>query len=118
MNNFIKADSIDFNQLVKTSNTNVLSETFQNKMITILGQEFTDDEKRWYIANLYVYMHYHPTNDFPINLEHVYKMIGFANKGNAKRTLENNFTKDEDYKIISIKNTTEKQLLRTVLKVH
>jgi phage anti-repressor protein len=26
-------------------------------------------------------------------------MIGFANKGNAKRTLENNFTKDEDYKI-------------------
>ena len=25
-------------------------------------------------------------------------MIGFANKGNAKRTLENNFTKDEDYK--------------------
>jgi hypothetical protein len=40
-------------------------------------------------------------------------MIGFANKGNAKRTLENNFTKDEDYKIISIKNNLEKQLLRT-----
>lgn len=43
-------------------------------------------------------MNYHPTNDYPINLEHVFKMIGFANKGNAKRTLENNFTKDEDYK--------------------
>jgi hypothetical protein len=27
-------------------------------------------------------------------------MIGFANKGNAKRTLENNFTKNEDYKLI------------------
>ena len=26
-------------------------------------------------------------------------MIGFANKGNAKRTLENNFTKNEDYKL-------------------
>jgi len=45
-------------------------------------------------------MNYHPTNDFPINLETVFHMIGFANKGNAKRTLENNFTKDEDYKII------------------
>ncbi len=43
-------------------------------------------------------MNYHPTNDFPINLEDIFKMIGFANKGNAKRTLENNFTKDEDYK--------------------
>ena len=37
---------------------------------------------------------------YPINLENVFKMIGFANKGNAKRTLENNFTKDEDYKLI------------------
>jgi phage anti-repressor protein len=44
-------------------------------------------------------MNYHPTNDYPINLENVFHMIGFANKGNAKRTLENNFTKDEDYKI-------------------
>lgn len=44
-------------------------------------------------------MHYHPTNDYPINLEHVFKLIGFANKGNAKRTLENNFIKDEDYKL-------------------
>ena len=26
-------------------------------------------------------------------------MMGFAHKKNAKRTLENNFTKDDDYKI-------------------
>ena len=44
-------------------------------------------------------MNYHQTDDFVVNLEHVYKIMGFANKGNAKRTLENNFTKDEDYKI-------------------
>ena len=73
-------------------------------MVETLNQEFTDDEQRWYIANLYVYMHYHPTNDFPINLENVYKMIGFAHKKNAKRTLENNFTKDEDYKIIMVRD--------------
>lgn len=59
----------------------------------------TEEEQQWYIANLYIYMNYHPTNDYPINLEDVFKMIGFANKGNAKRTLENNFIKDEDYKI-------------------
>jgi hypothetical protein len=34
-------------------------------------------------------------------------MIGFANKGNAKRTLENNFVKGEDYII-----RTEDHLLR------
>ena len=45
-----------------------------------------------------MYTNYHPTNDFPINLEDVFKLMGFAHKKNAKRVLENNFTKDEDYK--------------------
>lgn len=48
-------------------------------------------------------MHYHPTNDYPINLENVYKMIGFANKGNAMKTIKNNFTKNEDYKVTLLK---------------
>ena len=47
-------------------------------------------------------MNYHPTNDFPINLENVFKMIGFAHKGNAMKTIKNNFTKDEDYKLLII----------------
>jgi len=47
-----------------------------------------------------MYINYHPTDEFPVNLETVFHIIGFANKGNAKKTLENNFTLDEDYKII------------------
>ena len=71
-------------------------------MIDRLNKEFTENQTRWYIANLYVYMNYHPTNDYPINLETLVKIVGFAHKKNAKRTLENNFTKDEDYKIIKL----------------
>lgn len=52
-------------------------------------------------------MNYHPTNDHPINLEDVYKMLGFAHKKNAKRTLENNFTKDDDYKILVLPREQE-----------
>jgi phage anti-repressor protein len=98
MNQIIAPKAINFNELVKNSNT-TLSLNIETKMITLLNTEFTEEQQRWYIANLYVYMNYHPTNDYPINLEHVFKMIGFANKGNAKRTLENNFTLDEDYTI-------------------
>jgi hypothetical protein len=101
-------ETINFIELVKTGNINALNESLQSKMIMILNQEFTDEEQRWYIANLYVYMHYHPTNDFPINLDHVFHMIGFANKGNAKRTLENNFTKDEDYKVALLRKEKRK----------
>jgi phage anti-repressor protein len=98
--NLITPESINFTELVKNSSIKLnLSNEYQSKMVTNLNEEFTEKEQKWYIANLYIYMNYHPTNDYPINLENVFKMIGFANKGNAKRTLENNFTKDEDYKI-------------------
>ena len=99
MDSLIKSDTINFNELVKTSNNSILSDKLQSKMVKILNQEFTEEEQRWYIANLYVYMHYHPTNDFPINLDHVFKMIGFANKGNAMKTIKSNFVVDQDYKI-------------------
>ena len=98
MNQIIAPKSINFKELVKNSNT-TLSLNLETKMINILNTEFTEEEQQWYIANLYIYMNYHPTNDYPINLEDIFHMIGFANKGNAKRTLDNNFTKDEDYKI-------------------
>uniref|UniRef100_A0A6C0H6Q8 Uncharacterized protein n=1 Tax=viral metagenome TaxID=1070528 RepID=A0A6C0H6Q8_9ZZZZ len=84
-------------------------------MIDKLSTEFTEEEQQWYVANLYVYMNYHPTDDYPVNLEDVHKLIGFANKGNAKRTLENNFTKDEDYKLIILpreKTTTCRKMRR------
>lgn len=67
-------------------------------MIEKLTTIFTDEEQKWYIANFYIYLHYHPVNDFPIKLDDIFKLLGFANKGNAKRTLENNFIKEEDYK--------------------
>ena len=107
MYNLIKSESINFSELVKSGNKSVLSESLQSKIVNTLNQEFTDEEQRWYIANLYVYMNYHPTNDFPINLDHVFKMIGFANKGNAMKTIKSNFVVDEDYKSLLFR--TEKQ---------
>jgi len=112
ISDLIIPESINFNELVKNSDTK-LSLDCQSKMVELLNQEFTEEESQFYIASLMMYLNYHPTVDFPVNLEHVFHMIGFANKGNAKRTLENNFTLNEDYKILSIKNSDEKQLLRT-----
>ena len=99
--------AIDFNTLV-TSNNGV-SINFQSKMIDNLKQIFTKKEEQWYVANLYMYINYHPRNDFPINLENVYKMIGFATKSNAKRTIKNNFREGFDYKI----NISPREDIRT-----
>jgi len=99
----ITPESINFTELVKNSNTTLnLSDDYQSNMIKILNEEFTESQQQWYIANLYIYMNYHPTNDYPINLEDVFRMIGFANKGNAMKTIKNNFTVNEDYKLLII----------------
>lgn len=103
MINDIRPDNVDFTALV-TRNNSGLKLDFQTKMINHLKDTFTDSEQQWYIANFYVYLHYHPTNDYPINLDNIYRMLGFTTKGNAKRTLENNFTSGEDYKLSLIKS--------------
>jgi phage anti-repressor protein len=97
--NQIVPKTINFKELVQNSNT-TLSLNLQTKLVQYLNNEFTEQEQQWYIANLFIYMNYHPTNDYPINLDNVYNMLGFANKGNAMKTIKNNFTKDEDYQTI------------------
>jgi phage anti-repressor protein len=97
MADIIKKATIDFKDLVENTK-NCININFQSHLISTLNNNFNDEEQRWFIANFYVFLNYHPTEDYPINLEDVYEMIGFANKGNAKRTLLNNFIENEDYK--------------------
>jgi phage anti-repressor protein len=108
--NTIIPTRINFEELVKTNS--LLSDDCQSKLINILNQEFSETEKEWYVYNLFMYLNYDSTEDYPINLEDVYKMIGFANKGNAMKTIKNNFIKDEDYRVFfhMEKNLTSKDL--------
>jgi phage anti-repressor protein len=113
MDQLITNKPINFNDVVKNSNTTI-SLDIQSKLVELMNIEFTEEEQRWYVANLYVYINYHATNDYPINLEDVYKMIGFVHKKNAKRTLENNFIEGEDYKTSLLpkeKSSNEEEVL-------
>jgi hypothetical protein len=112
MSQMIQPKTINFTELVKNSNT-TLSLGLQTKIVDKLNETFSEQEQHWYVANLYMYMNYHATNDYPINLEDVFKMIGFANKGNAMKTIKSNFVENEDYKIIIFR--TEKNKLQQYL---
>lgn len=97
MENMIKQETINFRDLVSKDKN--ISLSIQSKMVDRLNKVFNEEEHRWYVANLYMYMSFHPTNDYPINLEDIFGLLGFAHKKNAMRTLENNFTENEDYKV-------------------
>jgi hypothetical protein len=51
---------------------------------------------------------YDKVNDFVIDLDNIWKYIGFRNKANAKRLLRNSFIIEKDYKILLL-NIQEKE---------
>lgn len=99
---------VDIRTLITTSNMDLYD---KNKFIEKLQEHFSEDEQKLYVCHLFLYLNYHPTNDYVVNLENVWKFIGFANKGNAMKTMKNNFVKDEDYKIL-LRSRDEQVLFR------
>jgi phage anti-repressor protein len=107
----IRKKEVDIIELIEKSDK--ISVRFRSELLTNIQTIFTEEQQQWYIANLFMYINYHPTNEYPINLEYVYNMLGFANKGNAMKTIKSNFTKDEDYKTVFLhrgKNLNTKDL--------
>jgi hypothetical protein len=102
--NIIKTP-IDIKTLIQTSTIEIYDKT---KLVEKLQEHFSDDEQRLYVCNLFLFLNYHPINDFIINLENVWKFIGFSNKANAKRLLKHNFIEDKDYKTLLIRSDEQK----------
>lgn len=101
---------VDIKTLIETSDITTYDKT---KLIQKVEENFNDDEQKLYISHLFLFLNYHPIHDFVINLENVWKFIGFSNKANAKRLLKHHFTENKDYKIIFIKVDDETLLIRS-----
>ena len=99
---------VDIKTLIKTSDIHVYDNT---KLIDKLKEHFSEEEQKLYVSNLFLYLNYHPVDDFVVNLENVWKFIGFSNKANGKRLLKQHFTENRDYKIIFIHSNENKTLL-------
>ena len=96
---------VDIKTLIQTSTIDIYDKT---KLIEKLKDNFSEDEQKLYVCNLFLFLHYHPINDFIINLDNVWKFIGFSNKGNGKRLLKQHFTENRDYKIALLRSDKRK----------
>jgi len=96
----ISKTPVDIKTLIQTSSIQIYDKT---KLINKLEEHFSEEEQKLYVSNLFLYLNYHPVDDFVVNLENVWKFIGFANKANGKRLLKQHFTENRDYKIALIR---------------
>ena len=97
---------VDIKTLIQTSSIGIYDKT---KLINKLKDHFSEEEQKLYVANLFLYLNYHPVDDFVVNLETVWKFIGFSNKANGKRLLKQHFTENKDYKIVFIRSDENPQ---------
>lgn len=91
--------SFNIVDLIENNPIATLSNTYQNKLLAKIKEEFTEYEQQMFIASFYGFLKYDSQNDFVVDLDNVWKWLGFGQKVNAKRVLEKNFILDKDYKL-------------------
>ena len=96
MNSTIDIVNLIENNPISTFNTT----KYQSKLIEKLQSKFTNYEQQLFLSSFYCYLKYYKINDFIIDLDDVWKWLGFNKKCNAKVTLEKNFIIDKDYKCL------------------
>jgi phage anti-repressor protein/transcription termination factor NusB len=69
-----------------------------DSLLLKIKEQFTSNEQEIFTMSFYNYLKYDDEKDFIIDLDNVYKQIGYTRKSNAKRALENNFDLNIDYK--------------------
>jgi len=85
--------------LIENNPITQLSNTYQNKLLGKIKNNFNDVEQRLFVASFYGFLNYTNT-DFVIDLDNIWKWLGFSQKQRAKELLEKQFMIDKDYIIL------------------
>ena len=78
-------------------------------LILFVKNNFSNYEQQLFVASFYCYLNYDFKNDFVIDLDNVWKWLGFSQKDSAKRVLEKNFIVENNYKIL-LHNSAEQKI--------
>ena len=90
-------EQLDIVKLIENNPITKLSNDYNVKFLTKIKTNFTDFEQQMFLSSFYCYLNHHPINDFVFDLDNIWKWIGFNQKYNAERLLENNFILNKDY---------------------
>jgi hypothetical protein len=93
-------NKIDIVDLIENNPITKLSGNYHNKLITKIKDKFNDNQQQIFVSSFYCYLNYDKKNDFIVDLDNIWKWLGFNQKYNAKRLLEQQFILNKDYKIL------------------
>ena len=85
-------------ELIEKNPISKLSQAYNNKLINKIKDNFTGFEQQLFVSSFYCYLNYDKNIDFVIDLDDIWKWLGFSQKIRAKECLEKYFKLDIDYK--------------------
>jgi hypothetical protein len=83
--------------LIENNPISKLSQNYNGMLLTKIKHNFSDFEQQLFVSSFYCYLNYNQKTDFVIDLDNVWKWLGFAQKVKAKALLERHFVLDIDY---------------------
>ena len=92
--------SVDIVNLIESNPITKLTGNYQSKLIEKVKHTFTNYEQQLFLSSFYCYLKYDSKNDFVIDLDNVWKWLGFSQKIRGKELLEKQFCINKDYKIL------------------
>ena len=93
--------SIDIVNLIESNPITKLNGNYQSKLVEKVQNKFNNYEQQMFLASFYCYLKHDNKNDFVIDLDNLWKWLGFSQKVSAKLLLEKHFTNNTDYKKVA-----------------
>ena len=113
--------TLDIVKLIEKNPITRLSKDYQNRLINKIKGKFNANQQKLFVFSFYCYLNYNNKSEFIVDLDNVWKWLGFSRKDPAKVVIEKNFIKDLDYKIVfqqSVENLKggrpKEQILMTI----
>jgi hypothetical protein len=85
-------------ELIEKNPISKLSKAYNNKLLNKIKDNFTGFEQQLFVSSFYCYLNYDKNIDFVVDLDNIWKWLGFSQKIRAKECLEKYFKLDIDYK--------------------
>ena len=88
-------------ELIEKNPITKLSSEYNNKLLSKIKEKFSNFEQQLFVSSFYCYLNYDKNIDFVVDLDDVWKWLGFSTKQHINTALEKNFKLDTDYKILT-----------------
>ena len=92
--------SLNIVDLIENNPITRLTDTYQHKLLTKIKANFNENAQQMFVASFYCYLKHDAKNDFVIDLDNVWRWLGFSAKQKAKDLLEKKFTIELNYKLL------------------